>query len=143
MTINRSIKKENFYKCTNIKCIYKNTFFPLDTHLKYNLFTNRYLEIQFDKNFTNSECMLIWPNLEICLIKPNNNKIIIINSVDNNAKVGDYVYCLDNMYTSWLDTCIQFEKISKEEWWEFLSNVKDPDTGLINFIINVINGAKQ
>ena len=50
---------------------------------------------------------------------------------DNKSlKEGDYVY---------IDTPISYRRASKEEWWNFLGNLKNPDLELIELCTTIIN----
>lgn len=148
-----NIKIENFYKCTKIKH-FRTSNEPIFFEEK-SCYTTSYINLYFNKSFPNKEVLAYFNKPCAGLFLGNKNiewpdKIIdssIIQLLDYNNflkyrfSVGDYIYILD-FYDCWSKTWDDFNSISKEEWWEFLSSLKNPDIGLINFIFDKINGNK-
>ena len=148
-----NIKIENFYKCTEIKHFISTRTLCFEREMCY---TNSYLNLYFNKHFPDREVMVYFNKPLIGLFLGNKNtdwpdKIInkstiqlldYSNFLKYGFSVGDYVYMLD-INNNWSKSWEDFNSISKEEWWEFLSTLRNPDIGLINFIFDKINGNKR
>lgn len=155
--INPAITLDDFYKCTGIKSVTTNICCnePYKYKLSSFLIDDTNIELSFNKCISNARCSVRIFTAKETVSFSNGwvyNNVWTIPSLRHQCikdfKVGDYVYIpkknaeplfiYDNVFGKTIDWFFRSDE-TPEEWWDFLSNLNNPDEALIDFITTRIN----